>query len=571
MSAVSMNAGQQNGHAVDPVTFQIVNGALIAATRAMALILRRSAYSTMIRETQDFSTAILDTQGNLAAQSEAIPLHLNSLGYALGHCLSAIPADSLAADDMMLVNDPYHGGQHLPDIQVFAPVFYRGKLVAYLGNLAHHTDISGGLGSLNPTATDVFQEGLRIPPIKIRVPDDLLGGPVHGLLSANSRLPANLIGDLNAQVAANRTGQERLVELMDKYGLETVLACMAMAQDLGEQKMRQAIEQVPAGIYTGEDFLDGDGFDTVPMRIAVTVTVSSSTIDVDFTGTDAQARGYVNSPMASTISATLTAIRAVLGEPEMQTNGGTFRPITINAPKGTLLNPNYPAPVRLRMNSSGRAYGAVLQALGKAVPSRAAASGFDTTTCVNLGILTEAGYRIYMEPLRGGLGGAHGRDGADAISQLLSNSANTPVESAESDYDYFRIVRYELRPDSGGAGEFQGGLGCVREFEIVRDGVQVVFSSDRANNKPWGIMGGAPGTIGSVKVISKGKTLQLPANGGSASLNRGDRLRVETGGGGGIGDPATRDPDLVARDLSLGRITPEFAEKHYGKSHSDRG
>jgi len=548
---------------VDPVSFQIINGALIAATRAMAAILQRSARSTIIRETQDFSTALFDARGSLVAQSEAIPLHLHSLSYSLSFCLAAYPADTLQADDVLLVNDPYHGGQHLPDIQVFAPVVYQGKVVGFAGNLAHHTDISGGIGSMNPTATDVFQEGMRIPPLKINQARDM-DGAAGRLLLANSRQPDVLLADLNAQMAANSTGQARFLELIEKYGMQTIEACISMAQDSCEMEMRHAIRAIPNGVYTGEDFLDGDGFTTEPMRIAVTVTVRDEDLDIDFTGTDAQARGFVNSPIASTLSAAGTAVRALLGHPEMATNDGSFRPMHVHAPLGCLLNPKYPAPVRLRMNSACRAYGAVLQALGKAVPARAAACGFDTTTCVNFGFLGEKGYSIYMEPMRGGLGGAVGADGVDAISQLLSNSANTPVEVAESDNAYLRIREYSLRPDSGGAGEFQGGLGCVREFEIAAEQVEVVFSSDRALHKPWGLWSGQDGTIGRIVAIQNGKHTQLPPNGAALSMRRGDRLRVETGGGGGLGDPRKRERASIARDVRSGRISAEFAHTQYG-------
>lgn len=548
---------------VDPVSFQIINGALIAATRAMAAILRRSARSTIIRETQDFSTAIFDAKGTLAAQSEAIPLHLHSLSYALSFCLKDYPTQTLTAADVLVVNDPYHGGQHLPDIQVFAPIVYRGGVIGFVGNLAHHTDISGGIGSMNPTATDVFQEGMRIPPLKINRERDL-DSAVGRLLLANSRQPDTLLADLNAQMAANSTGQARVLELIDKYGLDILLDCIRMAQNSCELEMRRAIREVPNGVYTGEDFLDGDGFDTKPLRIVASVTVGDEDLNVDFTGTDPQARGFVNSPLASTWSAVGTAVRALLGHPDMATNDGTFRAMHVHAPLGCLLNPRFPAPVRLRMNSAGRAYGAVLQALGKAVPGRAAASGFDTTTCVNLGYLGERGYSIYMEPLRGGIGGTVGSDGADAISQLLSNSANTPVEVAETDNEFFRIREYSLRPDSCGAGQYQGGLGCVREFEITAEQVEVVCSSDRALHRPWGLAGGNEGTIGRLVAIRGGESTQLPPNGAAVTLHRGDRLRVETGGGGGLGDSGKRERAAIERDLASGRITPAFAHAAYG-------
>lgn len=547
---------------VDPVTFQIVNGALIAATRAMAAILQRAARSTIIRETQDFSTALFDAKGSLAAQSEAIPLHLHSLSYSLGFCLADFPAETLEADDVLVVNDPYHGGQHLPDIQVFAPVVHEGVVVGFVGNLAHHTDISGGIGSMNPTAKDVFMEGMRIPPIKFKRHD--LDGPMGRLLLANSRQPEVLLADLEAQMAANATGAARFLELIGKYGRETIEACIGMAQDKCEMEMRNAIRAIPNGVYTGEDYLDGDGFTTDPLCIRVTVTVHDEDLDIDFTGTDPQAKGFVNSPIASTLSAAGTAVRALLGHPDMATNDGSFRPMRVHAPEGCLLNPRYPSPVRLRMNSGCRAYGAVLQALGKAVPERAAACGFDTTTCVNFAFLGPKGYQIYMEPMRGGLGGtAAGVDGVDAISQLLSNSANTPVEVAESDNPWLRIREYSLRPDSGGAGQYQGGLGCVREFEIAGESVEIVFSSDRALHQPWGLWGGSDGQSGKVVAIRKGERTQLPANGAALTMTRGERLRVETGGGGGLGDPVRRDRARVERDLRAGRISAAFAKSAY--------
>jgi N-methylhydantoinase B len=548
---------------LDPVTFQIINGALVAATRAMATILRRSARSTIIRETQDFSTGVFDAEGRLAAQSEAIPLHLNSLGYALSFCLRDYPAQTLEADDVLLVNDPYHGGQHLPDIQVFSPIVYRDTVIGFVGNLAHHTDLSGGIGSMNPTATDVFQEGMRIPPLKIKPSRDLDAAPGR-LLLANSRQPETLRADLEAQIASNRTGQQRVLELVEKYGLERLMASVAMAQDLSEAEMRKAIRAVPDGVYTGEDFLDGDGFNTEPLRIKVTVRVQGDELEIDYSGTDAQARGYVNSTLASTVSAAGTAVRALLGHPDMLTNDGSFRSVRVKVPLGCLLNPRYPAPVRLRMNSAGRAYGAVLQALGKAVPARAAACGFDTTTTVNFGFFSERGYTIFMEPMRGGMGGACMGDGADAISQLLSNSANTPVEVAESDNPFFITREYSLRPDSGGAGQHQGGLGGVREYEITAERVEALFSSDRAIHRPWGSSAGSEGTIGRVLVIRQGNATQLPPNGAALTLYQGDRLRIETGGGGGFGDPALRPREAVLRDLQAGRITPAFAQRWYG-------
>ncbi len=548
---------------LDPVNFQIISGALIAATRAMAAILRRSARSTIIRETQDFSTAIFDAGGSLAAQSEAIPLHLNSLGYALSFCLRDYPAATLTADDVLMVNDPYHGGQHLPDIQVFTPIVHRGAVMGFVGNLAHHTDISGGIGSMNPTATDVFQEGVRIPPIRI-VPARDFEAATGRLLLANSRQPETLRADLEAQIAANRTGVTRVLELIDKYGLERLTAAIAMAQDASEREMRAAIRAVPNGVYSGEDFLDGDGFDTRPLRIFATVRVGDDEIDVDFGGTDPQARGYVNSPLASTVSAAGTAVRALLGHPDMVTNDGSFRPLRVHVPEGCLLNPRFPAPVRLRMNSAGRAYGAVLRALGQALPERAAACGFDTTTTVNFGHFGAQGYAIFMEPMRGGMGGAAGADGADAISQLLSNSANTPVEVAESDFPFFLTREYSLRADSGGAGRFQGGLGGVREYEITADRVEALFSSDRAIHKPWGSAGGSEGSSGRVLHIRAGQATQLPPNGAALTLLRGDRLRVETGGGGGFGDPREREALAVERDLASGRISSRFAREAYG-------
>lgn len=549
---------------VDPVTLHIVSQAFAAITEEMGANLRRAAYSTIIREAMDYSTGLLDTSANLIAQSTRIPIHLLSMPMALAGCLRKHPASEVTADDVFVTNDPYNGAQHLPDIFVFTPIFAGGRLVGFTGSTGHHMDVGGGgVGSMNPTATDIFQEGLRIPSVKLSATRDLDGGLFDQIFTANIRDPYQTLGDFHAQLIANRTGERRLLDIVAKYGLDVALACAEEIMAYAERRTREEIATIPRGTYVGEDFLDSDVFDDQPLRIRATVHVEGEGITVDFEGTAPQARGPVNAPLAGTVSAVQAAIKSMLTDQTVPPNSGCFRPITVRVPYGSLLNPKPPAPVRARINTACRAFTATMRAMASAIPERVVASGFESTTAIHLAFIQDDHYRIFTEPLRGGTGASHRSDGVDMVSTSMSNCANTPVEAAESDNEWFRIQRYELLQDSGGPGRYRGGLGARREYLILRDRVDFTCFADRHRLRPWGLYGASPGTCGRIMVRRGDKEVRVrPLD--HVVLQDGDVLVVETGGGGGNGDPTARPQALKLKDLREGKISARAGEEVYG-------
>lgn len=549
---------------IDVVTLNILSQALTSITEEMGLNLRRAAYSTIIREAMDYSTALLDIDGNLVAQSVRIPIHLLSMAMALRGCFQKHPPATIGPDDILITNDPYAGAQHLPDIFIFKPVYYQGQLIAFTGTTGHHLDVGGGgVGSMNASATDIYQEGFRIPSVKVSISRDLNGGLFEQIFAANIRDPYQTIGDLYAQLAANRTGEERLNELVQKYGLEIVWDGMAEVLNYAERRSREEITKVPDGAYKGFDYMDSDVFDDVPLRIEVTVYVQGDQIVVDFEGTVSQAKGPVNAPFTATVSAAQTAVKSVLTDQTVPPNSGCFRPIEVRAPYGSLLNPKPPAPVRARVNTACRAFTAVMRAFAQVIPERVISSGFETTTAIHFALLRDGRYHLFTEPLRAGYGASDRNDGVDMVSTSMSNCANTPVEAAEISTPFLRLQRYDLIQDSGGAGRHRGGFGARREYEILEDGVEFTCFADRHKLRPWGIFGGQEGTTGRLIVRRNDEEIRLqPLD--RFELRKDDVLVAETGGGGGYGNPRERDRELVRRDLREERISRKTALEVYG-------
>jgi N-methylhydantoinase B len=549
---------------VDVVTLNILGQALTSITEEMGLNLRRAAYSTIIREAMDYSTALLDTDGNLVAQSMRIPIHLLSMAMALSGCFQKHPPATIGPDDILITNDPYAGAQHLPDIFLFKPIYYQEQLIAFTGTTGHHLDVGGGgIGSMNPSATDIYQEGFRIPSVKISVSRDLNGGLFEQIFAANIRDPYQTVGDLYAQLAANRTGEERLLELVQKYGLETVWDGMAEVLNYAERRSREEIAKIPDGAYKGFDYLDSDVFDDVPLRIEVTVYIQGDQTLIDFEGTASQAKGSVNAPFAATVSAAQTAVKSVLTDQTVPSNSGCFRPIEVRAPYGSLLNPKPPAPVRARINTACRAFTAVMRAFSQVIPKRVISSGFETTTSTHFASLRDGQYHLFTEPLRAGYGASDRNDGVDMVSTSMSNCANTPVEAAEITTPFLRFRRYELIQDSGGPGRHRGGFGARREYEILEDGVEFTCFADRHRLRPWGLFGGHEGTTGRLIVRRDDEEIRLqPLD--HFELCKSDVLVAETGGGGGYGNPRERDRELVRRDLREERISRKAALEVYG-------
>ena len=454
---------------VSPVDQAVITQALVAAADEMGIKLIRSAHSPVVREAQDCSAAILDRRGRVVSQADLIPIQLGSVTHTFRVCLEHHPIETLEDGDFLINNDPYSGGQHLPDIFLFSPIFLDGLLVGVTATVVHHIDLGGGAPGLNPDAGDVHEEGITLPPSRYSVERDWNGGPFERLIRANVRMPEATIGDLNAQFAANAVGGERLKGLCRKFGTETVFAAMDEMLAYSERRMRAAIAAAPDGTWRGEAWLDDDGVSEDPVPVRASVTIRGDSIAVDFTGTAAQVPTNMNNPFASTSSSAIACIKAVLTDPDIPFNEGAERAITVTAPWGSLVNPRPPAPVRARLLPSYRVVNAVMSALAGAVPDRVIAPGFDTTTVSCLSHRNEAGYNIYLEIFGGGYGAGPDNDGCDGVDSMLSNCSNIPIEAMESDYPFFRVEDYSLRSDSGGAGRQRGGMGFQRVLPDRRE------------------------------------------------------------------------------------------------------
>ena len=544
---------------VDPIDRAVIGQGLVASAREMGVKLIRSAYSTILREASDGSAALLDRRGNVVAQAELIPMQLGPLGATFRPCAEVVPPDELEEGDFYINNSPFEGGQHLPDVFIFSPIFFEGTLIGFSASVAHHLDLGGGAPGMNPDATDVHQEGLIVPPSRYNMERDWNGGSFERLIAANIRAPELTIGDFNAQFAANAIGGERVRQLCARYGAETVLSVMDSHLAYSERRMRAAIAEIPDGVYRGEDAVDDDGIGSEPLPVRATVTVEGDDVSVDFAGTADQVLLNLNCPFASTVSAALAAVKAVASSPDIPFNQGLARPISVTAPYGSLLNPRPPAPVRARMIPAFRAFDAVVKALAEAVPDKVIATGFDTTHSICMSRLVDGKYGIYLEIYGGGYGAGPGSDGGDGIDGPLSNCSNIPVESLDRQYDFFRVAEYALRPDSGGRGKFRGGNGLRRRFEILADDVTLAHYSDRYRIAPDGAFGGEPGDLARTWIVRKNGDRAPVASKTSLRLDRGDVLVTETSGGGGYGDPAERTADRLRMDLESGLATPPMA------------
>jgi N-methylhydantoinase B len=540
---------------LDPVDYAIISQSLIAVAREMGVKLVRSAYSTVLREARDGSAALLDADGNTVAQAELIPLQLGTIGHVFRPCQALYPNDTLEEGDFFIINDPYSGGQHLQDAFLFQPIFFENSVIGFAASVAHHIDFSGGEPGLNMGAPDVYAEGLIIPPLKLNMARDWNGGTFQRLLRANVRVPHQTMGDFDAQIAANAIGARRVVELAQRYGVDKVTAVMAALLDYSEARMRAAIRNLPDGVYQGEDAVDDDGVNDVALPVQATVTVKGDTIAIDFTGTADQIKRNLNAPFASTVSSALSVVKAVLTGPDVPFNAGAFRPVIVTAPKGSMLNPNHPAPVRARLVVCSRAWNATMKALAQAVPDKVIACGFDTTTVGVMSHFIEGrGWSVYQEIFGGGYGAAAGNDGCDAVDNPLANCANTPVEALDQDFAFFRVIEYSLRPDSCGRGRSRGGLGFLRRYEIVKEGVRLAFFSDRFRRGADGLFGGEPGASGYLQVARAGTVIDLKSK-AAFDLRKGDIVTLAVGGGGGYGPAAGRPQQMIDDDAADGFIS----------------
>lgn len=544
---------------LDPVEYAVISQGLLAAAREMGTKLIRSAYSTIVREARDASAAILDRHGNVVAQAELIPMQLGSISETFKACMEFYSISDLEEGEFLINNHPYHGGQHLQDIYVFSPIFYEGEIIALSASVAHHVDIGGGRPGLNMDATDFYQEGLILPPMKMNEKRDWNGGPFQRMVAANCRVPWQTVGDINAQLAGNAIGTHRVREIARRYGTAKLEASMSELIGYSERRLRAAISQAPDGVYLGEDAIDDDGLGTEPVPVRVKLEIKGDEVFIDFTGTAPQVRTNLNSPLSSTISAAYSAVKMALSSPDIPFNDGTKRPLSIIVPEGSVLNPTSPAPVRARIEICYAAFNAIMKALAGAVPEQVTAPGFDRGVVFCLSRLGDEGYRVYIEVFSGGFGAGPNNDGCSAVDGVLSNCSNTPVETLDMEFDYFRVNKYALRPGSGGAGHFIGGLGLIREYEILKDDVQFSIYADRFRRGADGLRGGGDAQPANVTVLRDGSSLEVKSK-DSMTLMAGDILILNTGGGGGYGNRAERDPELRREDVADGMIQKEGSD-----------
>jgi len=551
---------------LDATRFNIVSHGLRAVAQEMGEKLIRSAYSVIIREARDCSTSLMDRDGRIMAQAEFCPIHMNSFGKVFEAFASRYDLSTIQPGEALMTNDPYHGGQHLNDFVLFTPIFAGPRLVAYSASIGHHIDVGGGAAGPNTRATEVIQEGLRIPLVKFDLERDLGSGMLEQFIRINVRPPDLVMGDVYAQIAANTTGRIRFLELVDRFGLDDVLEAGSELQRYSERLTRAAIQTIPDGVYDGEDFVDDNGFTSEPLRVAVRVTIDGDRMHVDFTGSAPQTKGIVNSPLTSTISAVYQSMGFLLGG-AIPVNDGVYRPVTIHVPYGSFLNPSLPVAVRARNSACHRITNAIMRALAPVAPERVLTSGHDTTNAVGMGHLARDGSRVYMEVVGGGWGASSHADGADVVDGYVGNCSNVPVESLEQDYPFMMIEEYAIRRGSAGAGRQRGGMGARRIYRILADDVTFNCYSDRFIISPWGLFGGAPGLPSRFAIERDGETIVLGSK-VNVELRKGDRLIIETAGAGGYGDPRTRDRGAVLRDVENGFISDAEARDVYGLERS---
>lgn len=542
----------QGFNRIDAISLEVLRNAISAIADEMNANLVRTAYSPNIKERRDCSSAVFDAQGLMIAQAESIPVHLGAMPYSVGAAIHHV--SSFAPGDVVVLNDPYSGGAHLPDVTFVAPVFIENRLIAFVANRAHHADVGGKEpGSLAGDTVEIYQEGLRIPPILLWkqgvLQDDLLQ-----MILANVRTPDERWGDLRAQKAGCSIGIDRIQALCLRVGESFLTDAMTAVLDYSDRRMRHRIAQLPQGEASFEDALDNDGISEGLIPIRVRVKIQGDRIEVDFSGTANQVRGPVNAVFAVTASATYYAIRA-FADPDIPPNSGCYRPIEITAPEGSIVNACLPAPVvGGNLETSQRIVDVILGALGKLVPERAMAACQGSMNNLAIGGInprTGKPFTLY-ETIAGGFGGRPTKDGIDGIHSHMTNTLNTPVEALETSYP-LRVERYELRPGTGGRGQYRGGLGIRRDVTCLVASARVSFLTDRRITLPYGVEGGEPGAPGENVIIRNGEEIPLPSK-GTVTLQYGDTISIRTPGGGGYGLPAKRSSDRRVIDKTQKRI-----------------
>jgi len=548
---------------LDTSTIEVIKGALIYSAEEMGIALRKSAYSPNIKERMDHSCALFDHERRLVAQAEHIPVHLGSMALAVRNGLDHY-SGPLEPGDMLLLNDPYISGTHLPDLTLIAPIFHDGELIGYAANKAHHTDVGGKApGSIAGDSSELFQEGFIIPPVKF-VREGVIDPDISALVRSNVRTPETQMGDLRAQIAANNTGIRRMLSLSEEYGLETLRGAMEAIMDYSERRMRAEIRAMPGGIYEAEDWLENTGTGDEPVKIAVKVTIDGDSIGFDYTGTSPQVAGPVNAPFGVTLSGVFYTLISVT-DPTIPVNDGCFRPLSLHVPEGSMMNPRRPAPVAGgNVETSQRNVDALTRALAQAVPSKVPAASQGTMNNVSVGGIKEDGIPwTFYETIGGGSGGRPDSDGVDGVHVNMTNTMNTPIEALEA-YLPMRFESYTLRPNSGGPGKWRGGCGIERSWTLMSQNATLSILAERTLMHPWGLKGGGVGALGEYILRGADGSERKLSSKCTIPIAEGDTLIIRTPGGGGYGDPLLRSPELVLKDISNGLVSLQSSEREYG-------
>ena len=552
---------------IDPVSLEVMRNALMSIADEMSAALVRTAYSTNIKDRRDCSCAIYMVSGEVVAQSEVgIPLHLGVMPAVVRRVLARFPIDTLKPGDSVIYNNPYpEGPGHLNDLTLVTPVFYNGAPVAIVTNQAHYADVGGyAPGSMPFGVTEIFQTGLQIPPVRIfkqRVLDD----EILAILRENVRTKVEFKGDLMAQHAANNVGEQRLIELFKKNGRDSVLAHMLEIMNYSERRMRAGNKKIKDGMYSFEDFIEGDSITEDLIKVRVQVTVAGEEITVDFSGTSPEVQGPINCRRNTTEACVYYVIRSVV-DPGVPPNAGSNRPIHVVAPEGSLVNSTYPREVaHSNIITSHRIVDCLMGALLEAIPERVMAAHHGTQNLLTIGGHNSRTTRPfnYIETYGGGQGALHCQDGMDGVHSHMTNTRNAPVEVIEATYPMF-VKSYGLVENSEGPGKFRGGMGLFREISFLESETTVTISSDRNKIRPWGVLGGQAAAPARFELTdADGKRLQMGSK-DTKKLARGDTIITMTSGGGGWGAPQDRDPEAVRWDVLEQLVSVERARSEYG-------
>ena len=554
----------------DPARFEVVKNALSSAAEEMKIVLARTAYSPLLKVAGDYSCGIFDIAGNMVAQGPDLPIHLGSMPDAVRAVVRAFP--DVSPGDVFIHNDPYQGGSHLPDVNVVAPAYFGDRLLGFGCVRAHWPDIGSATPGSYGAVTEIYGEGLRLPPVRLY----RAGKPdpgIEAIIFANVRTPTERLGDLRAQVAANRRAEARLVVLAEKYGADTLVGIMAEVQDYSETMMRAALSALPDGEATFTDIFDGDGVIeqgestdktfTVKLRVIKT----GDRITVDFTGSDAQVSGPMNAPLTVTASGVFCALK-MIADPKslIPPNSGCWRPVTVTAPEGSVVNARLPAPVVYANHEmSHRIADMVMAAMFQITPGTVMAGSQGTSAVMTFGGTDYRSGERYVsyESVKGGFGARPIKDGINAVASTISNMMNTPIEILEMSFP-LRVEEYALVPDSGGAGTFRGGLGVRRVWRVLENDAHAAVCCERTVTPPFGLDGGLPGAPARLTLRLKNGIERRLTSKGAFIAPAGSTVTVEAPGSGGYGPPSGRDPVIVAEDIIDGYITGDAARRDYG-------